>query len=399
MANQEHLHLLMQGVEVWNKWRYENQEILLDLSGVNLIGVDLRGANLLGADLSGSNLIQADLSEAILTRANLSGSDLSEADLMEAKLIGADLMYANLIGANLSWADLREAKLVKADLREALLVSAFLFEADLRGANLMEADLMYANLIRADLSEADLMYANLSRANLMYADLSNSILRGVNLTMARLVETILKGADLTNSSVYGISAWDLQLDGTIQSDLVITPSDEPVITVDNLEVAQFIYLLLYNEKIRQVIDTITSKVVLILGRFTTERKAVLDAIREELRNHNLLPVLFDFEKPTTRDIHETVTTLARMARFVVADITDPKSIPQELVSIVEQLPSLPIQPILHQGSEPWGMYDHIERYPWVLSIHRYRDLDDLLTSLKDKVIDPAEAKARELQSK
>jgi hypothetical protein len=31
-----------------------------------------------------------------------------------------------------------------------------------------------------------------------------------------------------------------------------------------------------------VIDTITSKAVLILGRFTDERKAVLDALREEL---------------------------------------------------------------------------------------------------------------------
>jgi len=54
--------------------------------------------------------------------------------------------------------------------------------------------------------------------------------------------------------------------------LIITPPNEPEITVDNIEVAQFIYLMLYNQKIRDVIDTITSKVVLILGRFTPERK-------------------------------------------------------------------------------------------------------------------------------
>jgi len=48
--------------------------------------------------------------------------------------------------------------------------------------------------------------------------------------------------------------------------LIITDDNEPTITVDNLEVAQFIYLLLNNQKIRDVIDTITSKVVLILGR-------------------------------------------------------------------------------------------------------------------------------------
>jgi hypothetical protein len=37
--------------------------------------------------------------------------------------------------------------------------------------------------------------------------------------------------------------------------------------------------MLHNQKVRDVIDTITSKAVLILGRFTDERKAVLDAPR------------------------------------------------------------------------------------------------------------------------
>ena len=118
---------------------------------------------------------------------------------------------------------------------------------------------------------------------------------------------------------------------TKQSNLIITRGAEAVITVDNLEVAQFIYLLLHNEKIRQVIDTITTKVVLILGRFTPERKVVLDAIREELRRRDYIPVLFDFDKPGTKDTHETIPTLARLARFLIADITEPKSIPQELI--------------------------------------------------------------------
>ena len=80
-----------------------------------------------------------------------------------------------------------------------------------------------------------------------------------------------------------------------------------------MRVAQFVYLLLHNEKIRDVIDTITSKAVLILDCFTDERKAVLDALREELRKRNYLPILFDFNVPATRDITETVSLLARMA--------------------------------------------------------------------------------------
>ncbi len=179
--------------------------------------------------------------------------------------------------------------------------------------------------------------------------------------------------------------------------MVITPSDEPEVTVDNIEVAQFVYLLLHNEKIRGVIDTITSKVVLILGRFTAERKAVLDALRDELRQRNYLPILFDFEKPAGRDITETISLLARMARFVVADITDAKSIPQELNVIVPDLPSVAVQPVLLEGSGEYGMFEHFTRYPWVLETYRYPSPERLIAELGERVIRPAEAKVLKLR--
>ena len=96
---------------------------------------------------------------------------------------------------------------------------------------------------------------------------------------------------------------------TKQRSLVITPGDEPEITVDNIEVAQFIYLLLHNPKIRDVIDTIGRKAVLILGRFTPERKAVLDDLREELRMRDYVPILFDFDKPTSQDLTATAAVV------------------------------------------------------------------------------------------
>ena len=148
--------------------------------------------------------------------------------------------------------------------------------------------------------------------------------------------------------MYGVSVWDVRPRGAIQSNLVITPYGQSAIEVDNLEVAQFIYLLLKNERIRNVIDTITSKVVLILGRFTDERKVVLDAIRDELRKRDYLPVLFDFQKPESRDLTGTVSTLANMARFIIADLTDPSSVPHELATVVPST-IVPVQTILLNG--------------------------------------------------
>ena len=99
--------------------------------------------------------------------------------------------------------------------------------------------------------------------------------------------------------------------------------------------------MLNNQKIRDVIDTITSKAVLILGRFTDERKAVLDALREELRKRNYLPILFDFDKPRSRDTDETITLLARMARFIVADISDAKACCRSCEQLCRTFPRCP----------------------------------------------------------
>ena len=214
-----------------------------------------------------------------------------------------------------------------------------------------------------------------------------------------MIHTDLRNANLTGCIAYGLSAWDVKLDGTVQASLVITPLDAPIITVDNLEVAQFIYLLLNNKNIRHVIDTITSKVVLILGRFTPERKTILDAIRDRLQERDYTPVLFDFEKPANRDITETVSTLAHMARFVIADLSDPKSIPPELAHVAPLLPSLPIVPLIVRPQKEYAMFEHFFGFRHVLKPFRYRDETHLLSVLDDKVIAPAEKRAQQVAGK
>jgi uncharacterized protein YjbI with pentapeptide repeats len=403
MADPDPLAELMKGADAWNMWRSENPDVEPDLigaslSGASISGADLSGVNLSGADLGRTNLRRANLREANLGRAFLGGAflggaSLRRASLRETKLSGADLRGADLRRADLSGADLRAADLQgtdlyrtnlrRANLREAKLDGAFLGGAFLRGANLRRANLRKANLSGADLSAANLREANLG---------------GASLTHATLVHTDLRGAELTGCHIYGVSAWDLRLKGAKQENLIITPAGAPEVTVDDLEVGQFVYLLLHNEKIRDVIDTIGKKGVLLLGRFTDERKAILDALREELRKHDYLPILFDFDVPATRDITETVSLLARMARFIIADMTDPGSIPKELEAIVPYL-AVPVQPLLEGASRPYAMFKDYWKYDWVLPPHRYEGLETLLTSIAENVIAPAEAKVNALQER
>ena len=272
---------------------------------------------------------------------------------------------------------------------------------DLRAANLSNTDLREANLNGADLTDTDLSgtdlrEANLSRADLYRADLSRANLEHAYLKGATFVATNLTGATLNNCTVYGVAVWQVELQGAKQNNLIITPPDEPTVTVDNLKVAQFIYLLLNNAEIREVIDTVAKKAVLILGRFTPERKQVLDALKDELRRLDYLPILFDFNKPASRDITETISTLAHLARFVIADITDAKSIPQELMLIVPNLPSVPIQPLILNSQHEYGMFEHFTRYSWMLPVYQYLDEVSLLQSFQEFVIAPAEQKAKEL---
>ena len=106
----------------------------------------------------------------------------------------------------------------------------------------------------------------------------------------------------------------------------------------------------------------------------------------ELRKQDYLPILFDFDKPASRDITETISTLAHLARFVIADVTDAKSIPQELMTIIPNLPSVPIQPLILTSQHEYGMFEHFTRYSWVLPVFRYRDEASLLQSIPHSAV-------------
>jgi uncharacterized protein YjbI with pentapeptide repeats len=382
MANGEHVALLIQGVEVWNKWREAEPNIRPDLSRANLKEADVPGADLRGADLFRAKLYRADLRGVNLSEADLRWAALREANLREADLSRADLRKADLTKADLRKADLFRATLIGADLSEADLSEALLWKVALSSANLRGVALRGAALSGVDLSEADLTKADLTKADLMHAI---------------LVKTNLTNANLTGCRVYGISAWDVNLERAKQENLIITDHHQAEITVDNIEVAQFIYLLLHNEKIRDVIDTIGKKGVLLLGRFTGNRMAILERLREELRRRDFVPIVFNFERPEKSDFTETVRTLAGLCRFIIADITEPRSTPLELQAVVPEY-MVPFVPIIEGGKEPFAMFRDlwVKHSAWVLEPITYVSVDELVQGLDDWIIDPALARFDEL---
>jgi uncharacterized protein YjbI with pentapeptide repeats len=63
MADEEHLAILRRGVQAWNAWRAERDDMVPDLIG----------ADLAGADLGGVHLSQGRLSKALLGGVYLGG--------------------------------------------------------------------------------------------------------------------------------------------------------------------------------------------------------------------------------------------------------------------------------------------------------------------------------------
>jgi len=376
MANPEHLKILKQGVEVWNKWREENPEVRPDLSGrsVVFVGEKFRHAN--------------------FCNTNFKGAILRDSSFYKAELHGAVLDEAVLERASFYKAKLNNSSFRQAKMWNARFLMVRLEVADMTGAKLNGADLRDSIFYKVNFNGADLSGVNFSGANLCDCSFIESVLMN-----AIMVNTDLYGSTVKDSNIYGLTAWNVKTKFLKQESLIITPSQEPEIRVDDLEVAQFMNLIRDNQKISKVIDVATSKAVLILGRFSKERKKILYAMKEHLSRSDYIPIIFEFPNSPSRSLTETISILAKMSCFVIADLTNAKSIPQELSFIIPFTPHLPVIPIILKGRRPYGMFEHFRFYPSLLPIYRYESLEQLIEELKDKVIAPAEQKVAELRGK
>ncbi len=379
MSNPEHEDRLLLAIRTgdgpWNRWRAEQIGLRPDLRDL-LLPRTGEGLSILGWDISGFNFREADLRGANLYRSWLVGADFTDADLR-----GATLGEVTAGGAILERAKLADANSMAAQFRLANFRKATFSS---------ETMLCRTDLAGAQLNEAVLAGVNLREANLRKADLSGADLSGANLQQANLVQAIVEGADFRGCEVHACAAWDLRGTPRDQSNLRITPDDAPRVIADNLLSAQFLSVLADRVHIGPALDSLTRKLVLILGSFSEERKPALDAVRGRLGELGWVPVLFDFDPLPRRDVTQTFKILASLAVFVVCDMTGAAEARYEFRYFAEQLPAVPIKPLLLDGQPEWfGLREERRNRLSILDTFHYRDGAHLVKSIEAEVVTTA----------
>jgi len=354
IGNREHLHRFIEALaerrpNSWNRWRKKTN------TRPDLRGLDLGIENIHLINISGMNL----------SRARLEWAQLPALRAWNVNFADSDLRHANLSSADLSLSMFDRAKLHYCSFIKTILTDVFARKADFRHANL-----------------------------------SHAVLNGAH----------LEGADLRGARVVGISAWEVVLDKqTHQEGLILEElgdfiadwsSDEGykqrvMGRVDHLEAVQLLYLIRTPEKLKTVIDSVTSNLVLILGNF--ERLKILESIERKLAELGYAPVIFNFEAPLDRDLIETVSLIANLSCFLIVDLTDPASTPLETMLIAPQI-GVPLAPIIQLGNHPFSLFNSLQaKYWWVLPPWTYRNEKHLINNLETQVVDKCEKKRSDLR--
>jgi pentapeptide repeat protein len=274
-----------------------------------------------------------------------------------------------------------------ADLSETSLRRGYFAKAKLENTRFIGADLTRADFNGARLAGADLSRAYLEGANLIGADLSRAALVNCDLRLAVAVDANLSDADLTGSRVYGISAWNVCLEGTTQRDLVITPPSENAVTTDNVQVAIPVPAAQQSSGAR--CDR-NSRQKSCFDPREIYRTAQVgpggDTARIATSWINTDPFRL---RRTTQPRHHRNCRYLHLARAIIADLTDARSVPQELMSVIPNLPSVPLKPIIAFPAAEYGMFEHFRKYPWVREAVSYVDSHDLLAQLRENIKDLA----------
>lgn len=154
------LRILNRGVEVWNAWRANNPDVVIDLTGADFRGRDFRNINLQRAyltratfgntDLTGANCEFSELTTATFIVSKLTGCRFTRAKVGDTSFLGTDLSDAigltEIIHLGPSRFDLSTLRAAKGRLAESFLIAA----------GLSRTEALFARLYDPELSQDDI---------------------------------------------------------------------------------------------------------------------------------------------------------------------------------------------------------------------------------------------------
>lgn len=253
-------------------------------------------------------------------------------------------------------------------LTNASIHLAFAEGLNLRGAEIVGCHFEEGDFSRADFSNTTFANTKFNKTILTDANFSGATFVNCNLNRVNLVNADFRLKEIRETVVYGISAWDLKTSPEmIQSRLVIEKSYElhsdivasgkiPMM-VDDIEMAQFVYYLSSHKNMRNMINILNSRGVLLLGKFKDGGLERLYQLMDWFKARNYMPMLFDFDRPNSMDYTETVVTMAGLSKFIVADLSG-GSVPQELHATLSSFQ----KPVIVYSDQPaYSMFKDIKR--------------------------------------
>lgn len=99
--------------------------------------------------------------------------------------------------------------------------------------------------------------------------------------------------------------------------------------------------------------------------------------------------MFDFDRPASNNLTETIKTLTGLSRFVIADITNPRSSPLELQATIPDF-MIPFVPILQKGEPCFAMFADLQnKYDWVMDVLTYDSTQTIVEALASLILKPA----------
>ena len=273
-------------------------------------------------------------------------------------------------------------------LTNASIHNAFAEGLNIRGSKIIDCHFEEGDFSRADFSNTEFVNTRFNKTILTDANFDGASFINCNLNRVNLTNANFCLKEIRETVVYGVSAWDLKTcDEMKQSRLIIErtyelysdiiASGKIPLMADNIELAQFIYYLSNHKKMRDVLNILNAKGILLLGQFREGGLERLYKLHDWLKEKNYMPMIFDFDRPVSMDYTETVITMAGLSKIIIADLSG-GSVPQELHATLTNFQK-PI--IAYSRTGAYSMFKDLKRKNPHAFDFEYSDDADLLVKM------------------